>query len=957
MSGITTGVGLFSGIDTASLIDQLLAIDARPRDLAKQRILQLQVEQSAYLDLNSKLGALQTAASAFRTQFIFDSMNAGSTNDSVLSATASKSAVPGTYSFLVDRLVSSQQLLSRGFADRDTTALNATSFTFESAQGRLDRDVALADLNDGAGVNRGKLKITQGSESATIDLSKAVTVNDVIDAINGADLDVTATASGDHFVLSGGSDFTVADVSGYDTATSLGIKGTSSGGTLTGTTVFELTSNTTLAQLNDGNGVFIGTDVGEQRYDFTVEVDTGGASKTKAFVNLGSVWETQDDELTETAGPVATMGGVVGRINDALAAAGLDADVSASLSGGRLVITDSSGRTIQINEKDGTSSTARNLGLTTGEDIAGGTVTGDRVLAGLNSTLVRNLNGGSGIAGDGTINFTSRDGTAFSVDVSGATTVHELADLINNDSSNGGRITASLNSVGDGLLITDTTGGPTNLIISGATADSLGISTELTGTDQDTVTGTNLQHKYLSMATRVDDLNNGAGIGTGEFRITDGNSVSFTVDIGSDTKTVYDLVKEINAQAGAQGANVQARINDKGDGIVIEEDPDNPDGGTAIIVEDVTGSVAGNLKIKGEAGGTGDDNYIDGSAEVTVDFEATDTLQDITDKINDTGAPVRATILDDGTGSNPYRLNLTAKETGTDGRFILDDNGFGLNMTTLNEGQDSLTFFGSTDPAKAVMLTSSTNTLDGVIPGVTLDLKAASEDPVTVNVGRDYDAIESGIQSFISAYNALVDRIGYVTRYDPETQAKGPLLGESTVSTLRATLASTALAKPIGVDDEFDRLTEVGITVGDGGKLSLDHDKLRAAMEEDFQAVADLFAARDLIPQDGETELDGLDGVYVRNTGGKDQFSRLGVIFQFEEMAKNYLDSVDGILTEKDKTYTDKIDLQKKRIDHFNELLDAKRQRLEAQFLAMEKALGSLQSQQSSLASLQQNLG
>ena len=40
MSGITSTVGLISGIDTGSLIEQLLQIEARPRTLAQQRLVQ-----------------------------------------------------------------------------------------------------------------------------------------------------------------------------------------------------------------------------------------------------------------------------------------------------------------------------------------------------------------------------------------------------------------------------------------------------------------------------------------------------------------------------------------------------------------------------------------------------------------------------------------------------------------------------------------------------------------------------------------------------------------------------------------------------------------------------------------------------------------------------------------------------------------------------------------------------
>jgi flagellar capping protein FliD len=52
MGGITSSVGIFSGINSASLIDQLLAIEARPKTLAQNRMVQIQGQQAAYLDIS-----------------------------------------------------------------------------------------------------------------------------------------------------------------------------------------------------------------------------------------------------------------------------------------------------------------------------------------------------------------------------------------------------------------------------------------------------------------------------------------------------------------------------------------------------------------------------------------------------------------------------------------------------------------------------------------------------------------------------------------------------------------------------------------------------------------------------------------------------------------------------------------------------------------------------------------
>ena len=62
--------------------------------------------------------------------------------------------------------------------------------------------------------------------------------------------------------------------------------------------------------------------------------------------------------------------------------------------------------------------------------------------------------------------------------------------------------------------------------------------------------------------------------------------------------------------------------------------------------------------------------------------------------------------------------------------MVIDTNGFDLGLETLETGTDARVFLGSTDPAKAILLQSSTNTMDQVISGVTIDLNRGVSDSV-----------------------------------------------------------------------------------------------------------------------------------------------------------------------------------------------------------------------------------
>jgi flagellar hook-associated protein 2 len=954
MAGVTSGVGIFSGINSANIIDQLMAIESLPKTQIQARITDMKRQQAAFLDLNSRLGALKDAAAAFRLNKIFQTRSASSSDADTLTATAGTDAAPGSYSFIVDRLVSTQQMLSAGFANRDSSAMGATSFTFESTKARLDKDVALSDLNGGAGVSRGRIVVTDSAgHASTIDLSRTLTLNEVVDAINNnGTAQVTASVQGNKLVVSDNAHgaLSIANASGYTTATSLGIAGTAAGGTITGSTIYSLASTTLISSLNDGNGISIHSSVGTGAFSFSINV--GGATPATVNVNLGDVYtEDANHVLTKTEGAVTTVGGAITRINAALTAAGVS-NVSASIDGtnGRLLVTDSSG-TQPLTITENGSTTAADLGLTT--TPVAGSIQGRRVFAGLNTTLVRGLNGGNGIAGDGVLNFTARDGTAFAVTIDPNASLNDLFNQIQTASGTGvnglPRISVALDARGTGIVVTDNTGGSQNLIITGTSgqdsAASLGIATVPAGIAAATQSSGNLQRQYISLATQLSTLNAGRGIGTGTIRITDSTGASATVEIGDDARTLADIVDEINHRPDI---HVTARINDHGDGLLIQ-DSNSPAGTLKLKVEDVSGNVAKNLNLAGEATGTGVDNKIDGSYERTVTFSAADSLQAVTDKINAARVGVTASIIQDGSSTAPFRLNLTSQSTGEAGRFIIGTGTLDIGLQTLDAGHNARVFFGSNDPARALAITSTTNTVDKVVPGLKIDLHAVKDSPVTVNVATDTTAIEKAVKDFVDAFNTTVDHLTAQTSYDQNTDRGGALLGDSAAIELRSALYSAFNSSARSINSQYDKLSEVGINVGPGGKLSLDSDRFQAALATDPAGVQALFEAR--VPVD-DSRIDMGGGVFVNNPNSGHSFSSLGVMGMFEEMAGRYTDSINGVLTLRSKGLDAQIADQNKRIDDLDARLEIKRQLLEAQFRAMEEAIGKLQTQQGALGSI-----
>ncbi len=1102
MGTITTGVGLVSGIDTASIIDQLLALEARGKIPYENRITKLQNQQLALLDINARLLNLKTASALFRTNSIFKSALATSSNEDILTVTAGKLAQPGNFTFIVKQLVTSSQMLSQGFVDKATTPLGLTTMSFEFGNGLVAPDTELIDLNGGAGVDRGKILITDRSgASATIDLTAATSINEVLDEINNTTaISVTATTSGDGLVITDNtgdtdSNLSVAEVGSDTTAADLGILKDVAADFFDGDSIRTLGTESSLVSLNDGNGVLIknnnydlkitardgdvyqidlgridaaitddtelkdlnngsGISITKDITDFQILTSTGvlvdidlgeltddddnvtddevtTVGELRARVNLqldahddladgdivmtinddfdgfvitdnlypdsgtleviegqigttaedlglegvdgilgdtGDADETVDGIITGSIIPnlvddpaAVTIQDVIDRINDALDTGNVanDGHITAEIAadGVSLLITDNEGGgTNLIIEGAATGpSAAAHLGIEA--DVVSNTVDGTRIVSGINSVLVNSINGGAGLSGNDSLTIQDRDGDSETFDLS---TDHEsLSDIIDsiNNNSNNVDITAAINSKGTGITITEfsgVTGTGFNFTISGTAAAELNIASDLADGEGTVVEGTNLQKQYVADASKLENLNYGRGIATGSFKITDGYNESATVNIASDSITLYDIILEINSR----GLSLTARVNDNGDGLILEHDVTETlrdDAPFIPIRVDALGStIAADLNILGEATEVyiddDSDSTIDGSYEQVVTLEATDTLEDVVSKINSENIPVSASIINAGSGATPYHLTLTSGIAGLDGELIIDSD-VDVGFTTLTQAQDAKVFFGSTNTSNGFLITKNSNTIDDVVQGVTIDLVSASDSPVTVTVKRDTDTIISSVKNFVTTFNDAIGRINDHDSFDIETELRGALLGDPTISRVRNALHRLVQSKAIGLTTQYEYLSTVGIKIANRGQVTFDQDKFLAAYESDPDAVEALFAA---FESTAVTTKEISDKVTV--VVDEEDITQSGFGDLFDKLLEGLTDPIDGPMTLADDAFEDQIKLAEKRIERFDERLEAKRERLQRQFLAMEEALAKLQAMGNALNSIANNV-
>lgn len=104
--------GLGSGIDTNSIIDQLLTVERRPESLIKLEQQRLQQKQTAYNGVSAQLIGLQSTSYTLNALRAFDLVTANSSDTTVATVSAQTGAQTGAHSLTVTHLAQAQKVSS-----------------------------------------------------------------------------------------------------------------------------------------------------------------------------------------------------------------------------------------------------------------------------------------------------------------------------------------------------------------------------------------------------------------------------------------------------------------------------------------------------------------------------------------------------------------------------------------------------------------------------------------------------------------------------------------------------------------------------------------------------------------------------------------------------------------------------------------------------------------------------
>jgi flagellar hook-associated protein 2 len=268
--------------------------------------------------------------------------------------------------------------------------------------------------------------------------------------------------------------------------------------------------------------------------------------------------------------------------------------------------------------------------------------------------------------------------------------------------------------------------------------------------------------------------------------------------------------------------------------------------GTSTTVNDIAGTGTTQVTLASGDGGTVTAEITGGLSVGTMTTQNVSvgdgSLSSVVSGINGADAGVTATALQVGT--NQYALEVTSNSTGTAGAATVDTQAFSGSslgaLETTTAAQNAIVSIGGTGGFE---VTSQTNTVTGLLPGVSVNLAQVSASPVTITVSPDGSQVVSQVSALVSAANQVLSSISTDTAYDQATNTAAPLNGQTSLNALAQQVLSI-VGRAVGASGAGSDGTvgeSAGLAITTSGTITFNQSAFEAAYDKNPAAVQAMF--------------------------------------------------------------------------------------------------------------------
>jgi flagellar hook-associated protein 2 len=249
------------------------------------------------------------------------------------------------------------------------------------------------------------------------------------------------------------------------------------------------------------------------------------------------------------------------------------------------------------------------------------------------------------------------------------------------------------------------------------------------------------------------------------------------------------------------------------------------DGDTSFLTP---GNTTGDIQL--QIGGAGPSGTLH---DIPITQGSNDTLNTLASYINGQGWGVTATVVNDSSGA---RLAIYSQASGRPGALAVV-----ANSNTALSFQPPVGGTNASLTVDGVPFDSSTNTVTGAIPGVTLTLNStAPGTQVQIVVTPDATQAAAAITNFVTAYNAVIGNLNTQFAVDPTTHTQGPLGSDSSLRSLQSNLLNDVTYSVTG-NGGLVNLASLGINLNSDGTLTIDNTQLNSTFTSNPAAFQTFF--------------------------------------------------------------------------------------------------------------------
>ena len=332
---------------------------------------------------------------------------------------------------------------------------------------------------------------------------------------------------------------------------------------------------------------------------------------------------------------------------------------------------------------------------------------------------------------------------------------------------------------------------------------------------------------------------------------------SIAIDFGSWSQTSTAAASSTNSvEAGKTYKVITRNVVGVSDGDPFDEytrDPNDPDAtvafhGTPIEVGDIFRASQAFTNADYTFQEVDSYAFTEKSGNSTVNLTLSGTVENVVTQLNAVSGISAKLVKTSSDGTDTYSIVLTSEETGLNNGFKISSSGVsrwettGTPSTNTESNRFAQLSRDASLEVNSVSISRSSNSIDDIIDGITVDLKADTTSSLQLNVARSSSNIQTSVEYVIVALNEFKSELERLTHIDIEGGENGPLAMDPTVTRLKSDFKKLVFEPLQGYGNNDIYLSQLGIKTNDSGEYYLDETVFNKTLDETpeyFNALKD----------------------------------------------------------------------------------------------------------------------